>query len=307
MPGTLYQFGEFQFNLQDGAPDDLSRDLQWRWPSQGRILRKPALQFMGPGSDRITLAGVLYPGSTGRQSTIDQLRQIGDLGEPQMLVDGLGRVYGRYALIGIQETRSVLMDNGAARKIEFDVTLLEYGEDTDEAFPGVNQAVNPTFLNQVMEGMESINFNGDGSGFDLSSWTSLPGFQVDLSTLDAAGFSIPQATVIGQAVGDPAQVLPSLEPFGVGAPLSQSRREAWEAAGISPEALVQAMQDGYGAPATSVGLDALQVGGTDIITELGGTAFPGVSSMVNQAGTLSPILNVDPAITSGIRSALSLF
>ena len=59
-------------------------------------------------------------------------------GEPQLLTDGLGRVWGSWVILAINDQRSVLMDDGQPRKLGFDLTLREYGEDDTLSFEGWN-------------------------------------------------------------------------------------------------------------------------------------------------------------------------
>jgi phage protein U len=46
-----------------------------------------------------------------------------------MLVDGLGWIWERWVIAGVEETKSVFLADGAPRKIEFSLTLRAYGED----------------------------------------------------------------------------------------------------------------------------------------------------------------------------------
>ena len=74
MARPLFQLGSFQFDLPNGVPQTLDRTAEYRWEVQDRLLRDPAAQFMGPGSQQITLDGVLFPGFSGRQTTMETLR-----------------------------------------------------------------------------------------------------------------------------------------------------------------------------------------------------------------------------------------
>ena len=74
MARPLFQLGDFQFDLPNGVPQSLDRTAEFRWEQQDRLLRDPALQFMGPGAQEITLDGVLLPGLSGTQGTMETLR-----------------------------------------------------------------------------------------------------------------------------------------------------------------------------------------------------------------------------------------
>ena len=310
MPRTLYQLGEFQFNLPNGAPEKVGRDLQWRWPRHERIGRKPAFQFLGPDADRITLDGELFPGNqpgcTGGQGTIDTLRAMADEGEPVMFTDGLGRVYGRFAIINIREKRDTLMDTGAARKIKFKITIVEYGEDKGRSDVSMARTANPSFISQVLGNAEDINFSEEGSAIALTDWTNLTDFGADLSTLEGAVFAIPQVAAAAQAAGGPAEVAPALGALGAGGELTPTQQSAWQAAGINPTALLQSMAGGQGPPAAAVGLDALRTAGGNALAGVAGPALGGVTGLVNNAATLTGLFNVDPRATANIGNLLRL-
>lgn len=57
------------------------------------------------------------------------MREQAGQGEPLLLTDGLGNVWGKWCIKSIDETHSDLMANGAPRHIRFRLELVEYGED----------------------------------------------------------------------------------------------------------------------------------------------------------------------------------
>ena len=70
------------------------------------------------------MATELTPGSV----SIDVLRELGHEGAPLPLIDGRGNVLGVYVLDDIQETQSVLFQDGAARKVSFTMKLTRVDE-----------------------------------------------------------------------------------------------------------------------------------------------------------------------------------
>nr|EKV5070974.1 phage tail protein [Escherichia coli] len=52
----------------------MQRESDYRWPSNSRIGKRDAFQFLGVGEENITLAGVLYPELTGGKLTMTTLR-----------------------------------------------------------------------------------------------------------------------------------------------------------------------------------------------------------------------------------------
>jgi phage protein U len=128
MSETLLALGDYRFSIDTAAYQTLKRRQSYRWQSQERLLRSPAQQFVGIGDDTITLAGVIYPHYRGGLGQLNNLRQQAETGEPLLLVDGLGFVWGRWVIVTIDETQSYLQSNGQALKQTFQLQLSYYGD-----------------------------------------------------------------------------------------------------------------------------------------------------------------------------------
>lgn len=115
--------GQFVFCLSTLAYQDLQRQMKWRHVGNSRIGARAARQFLGVGDDTFTLSGVLMPELTGGTGALDELREMGNLGASWPLVDGTGIVYGLYVIESLNETKTVFLSNGAARRIEFQLQL----------------------------------------------------------------------------------------------------------------------------------------------------------------------------------------
>lgn len=122
-PTVMMQLGTFQFSLSTAAYQELTRKTEYRWASQDRFGDMPFLQFTGPGSDGITLTGTIYTEFRGGTGQIDELRGMAALGLPQLLVDGTGRVMGKWVIESVDEGQSVFAAQGMARKQTFTVTI----------------------------------------------------------------------------------------------------------------------------------------------------------------------------------------
>jgi uncharacterized protein len=308
MAGTLYQLGDFQFNLAEGSPNTVERELAWRWPQQDRIGRKPAVQFVGPDAERITLDGVLYPGQFGKQRTIDDLKAIADKGKPLPFTDGLGRVYPRMVILSIRESREVLMDNGAARRIAFTIALTEYGEDAAPGAAGIPNAPAglSSYINAISGAVGALSpFQGAGSPFSLTSWTNNAGVADFIAGATGAGYDFSQLAGVAQAVGGAVNVPGALGSLGLN-PLSSIQDAAWQAIGISGQGLLNAALQGQAPSAASLALGALQTAGQGVLSNIAGEATAQLTSLVQQAGTMVPFLNVDPAVTQRLVPDLIL-
>jgi uncharacterized protein len=126
---VMMALGSFRFGVNQANYQTFSRSASYRWQKQDRIGRAPAMQFLGPDAEEITLEGVIYPHFKGGLRQVELMRLIARAGVPLILVDGLGFFWQRWCIVDVSERRSVLMADGAPRKIEFTVRLQSYGGD----------------------------------------------------------------------------------------------------------------------------------------------------------------------------------
>lgn len=120
---VMMQLGSFQFSINSAAYQELRRRTEYRWASQDRFGKMPALQFTGPGGDAITLTGVIYTEFRGGTGQLDKMRAMAKQGLPQLLIDGNGRLLGRFVIEGVEEGQSVFAGYGRPRKQEFTLQL----------------------------------------------------------------------------------------------------------------------------------------------------------------------------------------
>ena len=126
---VMLRLGPYNFSIDTAAYERLERSVQFNWPSQSRIGRRPGRQFTGMGEETIDLPGVIYPQFGGSLDEMKTLRDMGEEGEPLVLVDGLGKVWGKYCIEEVKETQGVLFSDGVPREIRFQIKLARFGED----------------------------------------------------------------------------------------------------------------------------------------------------------------------------------
>jgi uncharacterized protein len=129
IPMVMMALGAFRFGMNRAGYQSFTRSAAYRWAKQDRLGRAPALQFLGPDADEITFEGVIYPHFKGGLRQVELMRLTARTGMPLMLVDGLGWVWERWVITAVSETRTVLMADGAPRRIDFSMTLQAYGRD----------------------------------------------------------------------------------------------------------------------------------------------------------------------------------
>ena len=198
MNRIMLTLGDFRFEMHTLAYEKLSLSQSYRWSAQARIARDPALQYLGRETAIIQLDGVLRPNGLirGRLSHIETLRAMADKGKPQLLVDGLGRVWGKWVITDIKDDRTLFVDDGQARVIAFNLTLKSYGEDGAalqtfgygspalSAVAGLvaKQITNPVGMNTTVARVNSVSGLASLVGVEnatslTSAWNSLSGLR----------------------------------------------------------------------------------------------------------------------------------
>ncbi|MDI5893068.1 phage tail protein [Halomonas rhizosphaerae] len=125
----MMAYGMFVFALGTAPYQELQRQTAWRHEGQGRVGKRPARQYLGPGDDTITLTGTLLPHFTGGQQNLNQLRQMAAEGAAWPLIEGNGTFYGLYVIESLNENKSHQMRDGSAQRIGFSLTLQRVDDD----------------------------------------------------------------------------------------------------------------------------------------------------------------------------------
>lgn len=119
----MLSLGMFVFSLHTLAYQEMQRQTEWRHAANNRIGAQPARQFLGRGEDEVTLPGVLLPELAGSMISLDALRQMADTGKAWPMVEGTGRLCGLWVIESLSETRTLFFQDGAPRRIEFNLKL----------------------------------------------------------------------------------------------------------------------------------------------------------------------------------------
>lgn len=313
MTSPLFQLGDFQFDLPNGVPQSLDRGAEYRWEEQPRLLRDPAWQFIGPGSQQITLTGVLFPqtGFAGRVATLDTLRELAAQGQPQMFTAGNGKVFGRWAIKGVREGQSTFVAGGSPRQIEFTVELVRYGEDNPGLAASPLSIAFGTSLNTPLTSGILGTFTDPGSSF--GALAGLPASATAAAT--GAGFGLGQLASIAQTGVKLASQISSGDYVGAALGtmgvlgISPSQANGWTQIGISAANLAQAYATGKGPTGMALALEAASTVGAPALQQLG-IARPqdlqSVSNLLQSTATLGEILKVDPKVTDALRPLIQI-
>ncbi|WP_441253579.1 phage tail protein [Bradyrhizobium sp. 613_E4_N2_2] len=123
---VLLMLGTFKFSLNTAVFQEMQRRSSYAWGDVERFGKLPALQYMGPDDDAITLPGVVFPDWKGGSRQVDDLRKLAEAGVPYQLIDAFGGVLGDWVILGIEETQSIHSPDGSFRRQEFSVRLRRY-------------------------------------------------------------------------------------------------------------------------------------------------------------------------------------
>ncbi|MGV7962313.1 phage tail protein [Photorhabdus tasmaniensis] len=126
--------GLFVFMLKTTPYQSLQHQQSWRHAFNSRIGIRPAWQFLGPDNDTMTLSGSLYPEITGGRLSLVALQVMADSGKAWSFIDGSGTIYGMFVIESIDQTKTEFMSDGAARKIDFTLTLRRVDSALGEMF-----------------------------------------------------------------------------------------------------------------------------------------------------------------------------
>jgi hypothetical protein len=126
----MMALGLFVFDMRTLPYQEFQHKMGWRHPSTPRVGLRPAHQFAGQDDETINLSGTLYPELTnnGRVS-LELVRAMGDQGVAWPLIEGTGMVYGFFSVTDMHVTKTVFFQDGAARKIDFNLSLVRVGDD----------------------------------------------------------------------------------------------------------------------------------------------------------------------------------
>lgn len=125
----MLALGLFVFSLQTLSYQELQRQTSWRFAENSVLFVRPRQQFIGLGADTIALKGELRPEIAGKAISLSYLRSMADTGKAWTLIDGAGRFYGLWIITDINESKSIFLNNGQAKKIDFDLNLKRIDDD----------------------------------------------------------------------------------------------------------------------------------------------------------------------------------
>ena len=140
---SMMALGQFVFGLDTLAYQELQRSTEWRHPTNSRGGTRPARQFVGVGEDSITLTGLQVAEFRGNRRSLDDVRAMADAGKAYALVGGTGVVFGAWVIQRVQESGSVFIAEGVARRVDFTLELARVDDYLADPAGGADAGGNP--------------------------------------------------------------------------------------------------------------------------------------------------------------------
>lgn len=132
--------GPFVFSLSTAAYQSFQHETGERHPTNSRVGARPARQHIGPDDETITLPGTLLPELTGGPLSLSVLRFMSETGKAWPFLDGTGNFYGMFVIDKIRQDKTYFFNDGAARKIDFTLSLSRVDNDAVDQIVSVLQA-----------------------------------------------------------------------------------------------------------------------------------------------------------------------
>ncbi|MCP1107281.1 phage tail protein [Serratia nevei] len=135
----MLTLGLFVFMLRTIPYQTMNRQMDYRWPENGRVGQRATSQFLGVDTETITLSGQLLPELTGGRLSLLTLQTMAEQGRAWPLIEGSGTIYGMFVIQKISQTSTHFFPDGQPRQINFDITLKRVDESLHAMFGDLRQ------------------------------------------------------------------------------------------------------------------------------------------------------------------------
>lgn len=135
----MLALGMFVFELRTLPYQSMQHSKEYRWASNDRVGKSPAYQFLGEGESARQLAGTLYPAITGGRISLKAVELMADEGRAWPLIEGTGDILGMYIVSQVSTSHAEFFSDGAARKIDFTLSLKRVDDSLVSMFGDLNK------------------------------------------------------------------------------------------------------------------------------------------------------------------------
>lgn len=135
----MLALGMFVFMRQTLPYNSMKRTMDFRWPSNSRVGRRNAFQYIGVDQETLILDGDFYPELTGGRLSMLVLEIMANSGRSWPLISGNGFIYGMYVITNMTETDSEFFSDGTPRKTSFTLSLKRVDESLIALFGDITE------------------------------------------------------------------------------------------------------------------------------------------------------------------------
>ena len=120
---TLYTIGPLKVQIAPFNAHEVSQSGSTDYAAKPVVGAEPPLEFVGEGSNELSLSGRIFPHQLGGLSEVDQLEQMRRSGKPQFVMRGDGKPFGWYAITAVSLRSSYLDAHGIGKLVEVSISL----------------------------------------------------------------------------------------------------------------------------------------------------------------------------------------
>lgn len=124
----MLALGMFVFERRTLPYQSMHYSREYRWASNDRVGKPPAYQYLGEGETSCQLSGTLYPAITGGAISLRMVELMADEGRAWPLIEGTGNILGMFVVERVSTTHAEFFSDGAARRIDFTLSLKRVDE-----------------------------------------------------------------------------------------------------------------------------------------------------------------------------------
>ena len=128
--------GPYVFLAGFNSYQSFRRAHRYEYREVRRYQNEPDLQYVGKGAEKITLDCLIFPQFSGALglAAIEGLKALADLHEPQVVVDVIGNVFGKWVITDYMEKRDNFVFASVPGRVEYSLTIKKYSG-LDLSFP----------------------------------------------------------------------------------------------------------------------------------------------------------------------------
>lgn len=125
---TLYTIGSLQIEVAPFNVHEVSDSGVTEYAVKPVAGAEPPLEFVGEGSNEMSMTGRLFPKSLGGMDELETLQTMRRSGKPQFVMKGDGTPLGWWAITRVSSRSSYLARDGIGKQVEVSIDMTRGGK-----------------------------------------------------------------------------------------------------------------------------------------------------------------------------------